>query len=267
MNSDYVDYLKDELSIRKSFNPSYSLRAFARDLEIAPSTLSEVLARKHHLSIRTATKLVEKLKIDDEQRQNFLDLVALESPQKEVEQKKIAARIKARFETLNEKMPLDLFKVISGWEHFAILELTKVKGFNPSVSWVAECLGLSEDVIEEAIERLVQIDALLVEENQWSVNEKYGDNFVGYDIPSEAIKKFHQQCMQQILGKIRLPIEVREYSSTLMSIDRSEYEAIKKIMKKFKSEAIAQVSGQPKKDELYLLGIQFVPLSHNFEEQ
>jgi AraC-like DNA-binding protein len=43
--SDYRALLASEMMHRKSRNSAYSLRAYARDLGISPSRLSEVLGR------------------------------------------------------------------------------------------------------------------------------------------------------------------------------------------------------------------------------
>ncbi|HXH75222.1 MAG TPA: hypothetical protein VNJ08_09675 [Bacteriovoracaceae bacterium] len=47
---DYQAVMLNELSYRKSSNPAYSLRSFARDLGLSPSRLSEILTRKGDLS-------------------------------------------------------------------------------------------------------------------------------------------------------------------------------------------------------------------------
>ncbi len=51
---------------------SYSLRVFARDLELSASRLSEIVGRKHEVSEKTADIISEKLKLKIRDRQ-FLE--------------------------------------------------------------------------------------------------------------------------------------------------------------------------------------------------
>ena len=55
---DFGSALKEELVRRQEFIPSYSLRAFARDLNISASTLCEVIAGKHAVSTKMARHIV-----------------------------------------------------------------------------------------------------------------------------------------------------------------------------------------------------------------
>ncbi len=66
---DYRDILKQELSKRQKNNPSYSLRAFGRDIELAPSKLSEIISGKQGMSQASGKKVVEKLRLNQEERE------------------------------------------------------------------------------------------------------------------------------------------------------------------------------------------------------
>ena len=72
----YVLYLCDELDRRIERNPQYSLRAFARFLDIDASFLSKVLARKQVLSLKKVEAIVEKLGLVEEERKRFIVSVA-----------------------------------------------------------------------------------------------------------------------------------------------------------------------------------------------
>lgn len=67
--------LKNELTQRISRNPNYSLRAFARDLELSPSFLSEVINSRKRLSHRTATKIGQRLAFTEHELSRFLSCV------------------------------------------------------------------------------------------------------------------------------------------------------------------------------------------------
>lgn len=74
----HVAFLTKELGRRKARNPRYSLRAFARFLEMEPSALSRVIACKQELSLRAARRTTELLQMSPPERQSFLSSVAEE---------------------------------------------------------------------------------------------------------------------------------------------------------------------------------------------
>ncbi|MBC7692320.1 MAG: helix-turn-helix transcriptional regulator [Methylotenera sp.] len=72
----YIERIRDELLARKQKNSSYSLRAFARDLEIDPSAISRILKGKQTLSLLICLKVIRKLKLSEDESCRFLNAVA-----------------------------------------------------------------------------------------------------------------------------------------------------------------------------------------------
>ena len=56
-------FLQQEFFQRQRRNPRYSLRAFARDLELSPSTLSEILNGRHRPQAATIGKICQRLSL------------------------------------------------------------------------------------------------------------------------------------------------------------------------------------------------------------
>ena len=69
--SNFRIFLKKELKRRCSRNPNYSLRAFARFLEIDVSLLSKVLRAKHTMSESTFKKIARRMKLDEVTHEKF----------------------------------------------------------------------------------------------------------------------------------------------------------------------------------------------------
>ena len=122
--SDAAQILSDILGERKIANPSYSLRAFARDLGLSPPQLSNVINGHRGLSPKVVQKVLAVLALDPTQEQIFVNsLQAKFSPSQS--QRLVA---KAKIAYLNDDLKTryldsDLFKVVSNWHHFALLEL------------------------------------------------------------------------------------------------------------------------------------------------
>ncbi|WP_413575818.1 DUF4423 domain-containing protein [Bdellovibrio sp. HCB290] len=91
-NSDFRQFLEDELARRSQNYPRYSLRAFARHLEVDSSFLSKILNGKRTVTMRTIRMFGERLNLPGEQLQQFA----------EVSREK---KMKRKLERLLEKMP------------------------------------------------------------------------------------------------------------------------------------------------------------------
>jgi PAS domain S-box-containing protein len=72
----YVTALSECLAARKKRNARYSLRAFAKYLNMDPSALSRILSGKQELSAHSCRKVLEKLDIDAQEKQRFIGSVA-----------------------------------------------------------------------------------------------------------------------------------------------------------------------------------------------
>ena len=99
--------LKNELRARKSRNPSYSLRSFARDLTLSPSFLSRILSDSKKLTFERAVVIAHLLNWSPSKRAAFIMMVIAET----VPTKKLIAGISDR-----DKDHLDSFlsQTISG---------------------------------------------------------------------------------------------------------------------------------------------------------
>ena len=91
-NSDFRQFLEDELVRRSHTHPRYSLRAFARHLEVDSSFLSKILNGKRTVTMRTIRMFGERLNLTPEELQRF----------GEVSREK---KMKRKLERLLEKMP------------------------------------------------------------------------------------------------------------------------------------------------------------------
>lgn len=70
--------LQQTLVAKQKKNSRYSLRAFARDLRVSPSFLSEVLNGKYGISRQLARQIAERLGFDPRESDHFCELADLE---------------------------------------------------------------------------------------------------------------------------------------------------------------------------------------------
>ena len=151
----YRHYIEREFQARCRRNPSYSLRAYARDLDVHPAKLSEVIRKTCGLSAQSASQLAPKLKLTEQESEHFITLVEAEHSRSSARKKQAQEMLK-NFQIMNgiTELELEKFKVISDWYHNAILELMTLDHFVSSAEWMAEQLNVSLETIQHALARL-----------------------------------------------------------------------------------------------------------------
>lgn len=264
---DYREILKEELAVRCQINPRYSLRAFARDMELAPSRLSEVLNGKQGLSRPVATRIAMKLGYSGDETDFFCDLVESIHARKESSRSEAMEKLKKQFDE-NELLILnnDTFNLISDWYHLAILELTSLVDFQSEPKWIAKELGISENEVTLALDRLERFGFISRDDGKIVTIEHR--TVTPGKVPSDSIKKFHKQILQKAADSIFLQTqETRDLSEVVVAVDRSRFEEAKEKIKIFRREFCNDMSKSEAKDGVYCLAIQFFSLTEAWNHE
>lgn len=257
--ADYRQVLKTELETRCQANPRYSLRAFARDLGIAPARLSDILNGKQGLSRIYAEKISRLLGLSESEKSYFCDLIESQHARSKAARKLASIRL-AQTNHPTQSLQMDSFKVIADWYHFAILELTSLSDFQSDPHWIAQQLGLKVHVVKQAIERLKRLD-LLEESQEGRLSATDGFTASPDGIPSDAIKKFHKQVLEKALEAITFQtLDERDFSSITLAFDSSQMKKAKELIKNFRRNFSKNLTIS-KKDSLYNLSIYFFKLN------
>lgn len=261
----FQKYLKNAFEKRCLKNPSYSLRAFARDLDVPAANLSNALNGTRGFSQETIEKISRKLSLSYEETQ-FLKSLCLKDFSKSKKNKEDAVqKIKEAF-LYQVQLSDQKVNLISDWYHLAIMALLDTKDFDSDHEWIAERLGLHRKVIDQAIERLISIDAIK------KVNGLYqttGHFFVDpKDIPSRAVREFHRQILAKADEALEMQdVQNREFATVLMNLDKNKLKAAKEKIKKFREEFVEEFT--PDKEsavqhqEVYSISLQLFQITKN----
>jgi len=257
----YRDVLKEELQRRVDQNPLYSLKAFARNLEIAPSQLSEVFSHKRGLSSDKAKQISKKLQLNKMETDFFVTMV--ESEHHRSKSKREIARVKlAKFKGAKlEELEEESFKVIRDWYHFAIIELIKMRGFKENPKWIASQLGIQPEQAEQALKRLVRLNMVEKIKGRYKVSQTKIYKTKG-SVPSADVRSHHNQMITKALWAIETQsVKERHLFSTTMAIDSSRLEEAQKLIKEFHMKLnILLTERKSKKDKLYAFTTQLFSL-------
>lgn len=239
------DILKKELERRQKNNSAYSLRAFAKFLEVSPAALSQIMSGKRGVSVKRMNFLMNKLGLTPKQQLKVLDIDS----------------------SANRKTILlkeDEFKLISDWYHYAILSLGELPENSSDSRWVAKRLNISYKQANEAMTRLQRLGIIEISDGKF---RQIGEPLkTTTDIPSSSIRNYHKGILSLAQNKIeQIDIDKRDYSSMTMAINSNNLKKAKKLTQKYK-EQMLDLLETGKLNEVYQLSIQLFPLTSGEEE-
>jgi uncharacterized protein (TIGR02147 family) len=257
----YREFLERELRVRIRRNPRYSLRAFARDIGMQPSKLSEVLSGIRGLSKATAEKVVQKIGLSSKETAVFLNLVDAHQKRNRIAQRLAEEKLKAlAADTEYGALSLERFKIIADWHHFAILELTELSVFKSDPKWIANRLGLSTAAVVEAINRLIEFDLLKKDENG-ELKQTRLNLATASPIASRAIREHHSQILSKAENSLHeSEVDEHDFSSTTLAFSSEQMDEIRNELKKLRRRLGDKIQKEPHKDRVYCLSMQLFPL-------
>ena len=249
----YLKMIERELSRRIKQNPRYSLRSFAKALKVDAGNLSRCMNGKASLSLATANKLANGLNLSPVERSEFLNSFM------EKKSGMSATTEKEKFDELD----LQAFDAIIDIHHYAIMELTFVKGFSEDPTWIAKKLGISRLEAGLAVQRLLNLGLLkkqrntLVKTTQQILKTKPGKT------TSTALRLHQKQVLNKALEAIdNNPIAKRCNVSMTLAINEEDIEYARQKIEEF-SDQLCQRLSKGKRSKVYQLGISFYPLQED----
>ncbi len=242
-------------------NPRYSLRAFARKINIPVSSLSEILANKREITPKMAEKISTALKMSKSKQDSFLKSVHKNHIRKlaNLEAKKLDSYASGLKELNPHLLEEDNYKLIAEWIHFAILSLIETKDFKFKPAWIAKRFGVSTSTVRDALLRLLRLG--LVEEAEGTLILKQEGCAATTKKSCEALQHFYKENMSQAIHAMEtIPVELREFSSITLAIDPDKMEFAKALILRFRRFA-AKLLESDKGTEVYNMNIQLFPIT------
>jgi len=257
---DYRTFIVDELEARRERNPRYSLRAFARDLELPADQLSSVLKRRYGLSRRRAEDIAERLGLSGDERRFFCNLVEAEHGRSPTARQaaKVALDL-GQAKSGDSLLGIDEFKLIADWYHFAILELTELDGGHVSVATIPGRLGLSARTANDAVARLLRLGLITRERGKLRATAQ--ETFAPKGIADRSKRRFLGQLGAKALVALdEQPFNEREFSSDMFALAKTDLPEIKRLVQELRRGLAKAALAPGKKDALYCLNVQFFKL-------
>jgi uncharacterized protein (TIGR02147 family) len=256
MEHSYQGILKQALAGRCERNPRYSLRAFARDLDLSPSYLCEILKGTHRLKSDTAKRLASKLALDRAEKVRFELLVRIDSSSDGAERARLLLKLKSldRVTHLDEKK----FAVIGSWKDLAAMQAMFLKDQKPSIEWLATKLGQSVHWAEDCVRRLKDLALIETSSTRWIPT--FANLSCESSIPSKVIRNFHKTLLRKAAKAIDGQIEERRNDALILAIKADQVKPAFERLKSFCQEFDQEFGATGDADKVYALAIQFFPL-------
>ncbi len=256
--TDYRSYLKGELTKRMLANNAYSLRAFSRDIGVAPSTISQILSGKRKLSVERALRIADKLELEFDEQEYFSLLVQLDN----CSDADTRVAILEKIEKLQQRrqisnIELEKFRLISDWYHIPIMALTDIPNFDFSPKNIASYLGIKLVEAENAIERLLRLE-LLTKREDGSFARSQQNPVFDAEVTNLALRKFHKQMLERAIDSLDTQsLDEKFIGSETLAISQEDLPRAKALINDFLNKLIRSLGQTPKKDSVYHLGCQF----------
>lgn len=237
--------LQREFIERCRKNSSYSLRAFAKYLEIDQSFLSKLLKGQRAITPEFAESVAPKLGLRPAQVKDLFSKGTASMP---------------GFLSLTD----DEFELLSEWYHFAIIELSKTNDFDHDPSAIAARLGIHIEEVRSALQRLDRLGFIKLQENGdfkvLAPNTAWGNS----KSTSALRKNFQRTLLEKSMYALdHVPFEFRDNSSTTVAINKKRIPEFREKIQEMRKELadFFQPEGEPGLDEVYQLTVSFFPLS------
>lgn len=239
----YLKKIDLELDKRKSFNSKYSLRAFARDLEISVSILSRLRSRSIPFSSKLKKRIKTKLfKNDDEF--NLFSANCLCDPS--------FFGLKKKFETRD-------FYYFRYWYFWTIWELSKINNIQLAPAQLAQQFSIPESDVKAILEWVTKINQA-IKSNEYE-NLSFDNIFknLNQSIFEERYIQLIHQLPTSLLSDVRPYISQKAYP---MAINQELANVIQDKITKLTEEISSLIaSDQNSKDRVCELTISLLPAS------
>lgn len=215
-------------------NARYSIRSFANHLRIDSSTLSQIISGKRALSEKKIAEVYKALGLE--------------------------VRAKRAVDSNYSTLDLDTFSAISDWYHFAILDLTLVKGFKSDPSWIARKLGLKKFEVIGAVERLKRLGVLVEEAGVLRKGQAFYSNY-SEGVTSAALKEYQRQIIRKAMEAVDgCPQDRKDITSMTIAANSKKLKQAKEKIKAFRRE-LCEFLESGEKDSVFHLAVQLYPVT------
>lgn len=241
--------LREQYMQLRSRNPAFSLRAYARRLQVNSGVLSSVMNGRRPVTKKFLEQIVPRMGLPPEKEKEVQGDFRL----------KHLSKAEARKSKEILLLRNDEFSLISDPLHFTILSLFELAGFLGRPAWMAKRLKRPLKEIKAALERLERLKLVRKTKSGWAATGQALRTSEG--ISDMAIKRFHEQRLEEAKSALyEVDVADRDFLCSTVAINKKKLPLARKLVREF-LEKLEDVLGDDSKDEVYRIGLEIFPVT------
>jgi uncharacterized protein (TIGR02147 family) len=267
--SDYREFLRDFFDMKKRVNPSWSYGLWSSKLGLnSISSITMVINGQRHAGKKIQKALVDFFKFNEKETYYFEELVKISKSSKNDPNLTILMlEQNSELKELREKNTesIDLF---FNWKAHCVKELTQLKDFFPSGSWIEKRTNglIKKDEAKELLDAL--LEAKFLEKSFLNGNEVIAPSSTiipTKEVTKESAHAYHKGLMENSFEAIKKDKNKRSLHATTLSLNHDNIQKAKDIIREFQIKFSEEIESSDA-DEVYQLNIQFFPLTETGKE-
>ncbi len=259
-NQQYREILFQHFEKKKIRNSRYSLRAFARDLEVPVSRLSDVFTGKKSPSMPMATHMAAKMRLGSLQTDLFITSVQFEKEKIQARKSLVEKRLELLQKRVQTQWTLEHFEQVSKWLDHAICVALSLNEPPKTPEQFAQIFDVDVTEVKMSLEKLLAQKDIVKTEDGWSATDSTSVSPEGK--PSLAIRRFHTEILSKAkLSLLNDPMEIRDFTSIIFSVNTQELPILKKRIAEMRDQLMIEFGSAKDCDAVYDLSLILFPIS------
>lgn len=240
MKNNLAEILKFEFDRRAKKNASYSLRAFAKFIDISPSSLSRIMNGKRATSLKLEKTILNKLEY------NFV------------------TNFKSQNSGIFKEISIEDLQMNSQWTPDAILELVKIKPFKLTPLKIAKIFNIKLEEAKSSLKWLLKKNYLIKENDNYIDTTGGTSTTYSQGVTSKQKKNYQMSVIQRAMDSLENEtIESRHHTAVMFTLNKKQLNELKKYIDSFRSELLEKFENNDDPDSIYHCSIQLFPQTKN----
>jgi uncharacterized protein (TIGR02147 family) len=262
--TNYRLYLKDYFQFKKSQNPKFSFRMFARKAGFSSHSILQFLFEgKRNLSKKSVLKLIQGMNMG-KKKAEFFEALVFFNQSKTREEKNIFYEQLLKIVPRNNvnRLQGDQFQIFKKWYISVIREMVNLRNFNDNAQWIADNVNgaVSVGEVKEAFELLGKSGMIKKTPGGYALVDK---NLTTDDeVNPLLIKNYHYEMIRMAIQAMdKIPGSQRDISSASFSIKKEDFDRLKKHIQLMRKELFQFQAKEGEGDLVIQVNLQLFPLT------
>lgn len=261
-----VEFLKSYYYYKKSLIPGFSFDAWSSEAGLkSRSYLKMIIDRKRNLTSEVVAKISHTLSLNEYEIDYFSLLAKADQASDENEKSLFlnrALEMKGAFKKVVEVKRYSEF--LSSLVLPQLQVLLSFNDLNRTAEGLSAFLNLPLNTTKQYLKKLEELGlASVTLDNVWSAKE--ASFLVPQHLGQPALRKYHDQCLDEAKASQDLPVESRRFKSILLALSENEKNTFIEEINNFISKALAKYdSAEFNNKQLFKLNLNIYPTTKPF---